>query len=156
MGETGDLVPQVAVLDGVDALAIIVVRPHPDDPDRMVLEAQAARGFSRRAAAYALRRTAAAWDPPVAEPPKATGRTRAGHIGIGDATDMLGALGAVIIRRDPDDPDEMSGDLVPFHPDLIASDLILILRSVADGVERDAAKRGTERPWVRTSGATDG
>jgi hypothetical protein len=52
---------RLAVLDGRDALAFVLIRPATDDPDRITVEANA-RGISKAAAAYALRKTADSFD----------------------------------------------------------------------------------------------
>lgn len=50
-----------ATLDGVDALAAIVIRPAADDSGRVTVDANA-HGISRAAVAYALREAADAFD----------------------------------------------------------------------------------------------
>ncbi|CAL9481087.1 zinc finger domain-containing protein [Streptomyces sp. enrichment culture] len=53
---------RLAVLDGRDALAAVIIRPAADDdPDRITVEAHA-RGMSKAAAAYVLRSTADHFD----------------------------------------------------------------------------------------------
>lgn len=51
----------LAFVDGRDALAYVILRPTPDDPDRITAEA-AARGMSKAAAACALRSVADEFD----------------------------------------------------------------------------------------------
>lgn len=52
---------RLAVLDGRDALAFVVIRPADEDPERIAVEASA-RGMSKAVAAYALRQTADEFD----------------------------------------------------------------------------------------------
>ncbi|CAL9530092.1 zinc finger domain-containing protein [Streptomyces sp. enrichment culture] len=52
---------RLAVVDGRDALAFVVIRPAEEDPERIAVEASA-RGMGKAAAAYALRRTADQFD----------------------------------------------------------------------------------------------
>ncbi|MGW3711368.1 hypothetical protein ACWDN6_14620 [Streptomyces albogriseolus] len=52
---------RLAILDGRDALAFVVIRPAGDDPERITVEASA-RGMSKAVAAYALRQTADQFD----------------------------------------------------------------------------------------------
>ncbi|MGC0205246.1 hypothetical protein [Streptomyces levis] len=52
---------RLTLVDGRDALATVVIRPHPDDPDAITVEANA-RGMSKAVAAYALRQTADEFD----------------------------------------------------------------------------------------------
>ncbi|MEU3198484.1 hypothetical protein [Streptomyces sp. NPDC006996] len=52
---------RLAILDGRDALAFVVIRPAGDDPERITVEASA-RGMSKAEAAYALRQTADQFD----------------------------------------------------------------------------------------------
>ncbi|MFJ7337858.1 hypothetical protein ACIQUU_31995 [Streptomyces sp. NPDC101116] len=53
--------PRLALVDGRDALAAVIIRPHPEDPDAITVEANA-RGMSKAVAAYALRQTADEFD----------------------------------------------------------------------------------------------
>ncbi|MCX5266066.1 hypothetical protein [Streptomyces sp. NBC_00199] len=53
--------PRLAVLDGRDALAFVIIRPADDDPDRVTVEA-GSRGMSKAAAAYVLRTVADEFD----------------------------------------------------------------------------------------------
>ncbi|MFF9284846.1 hypothetical protein [Streptomyces griseosporeus] len=53
--------PRLAVLDGRDALAFVLIRPAADDPDNVAVEA-GSRGMSRAAAAYTLRAVADRFD----------------------------------------------------------------------------------------------
>ncbi|MEH0470861.1 hypothetical protein QA943_18735 [Streptomyces sp. B21-097] len=53
--------PRLAVLDGRDALAFVIIRPADDDPDRVTVEA-GSRGISKAAAAYVLRTVADEFD----------------------------------------------------------------------------------------------
>ncbi|GGW68117.1 hypothetical protein [Streptomyces griseoloalbus] len=52
---------RLAVLDGRDVLAFVIIRPAGDDLDRIAVEASA-RGMSKAVAAYALRQTADQFD----------------------------------------------------------------------------------------------
>jgi hypothetical protein len=52
---------RVAILDGRDALAFVIIRPADDDPDRVTVEA-GSRGMSKAAAAYVLRTVADEFD----------------------------------------------------------------------------------------------
>jgi hypothetical protein len=51
----------IAVVDGTDALAFIIVRPNHDNPDTVLVEAQA-NGISKDAAAFYVRHVADEWD----------------------------------------------------------------------------------------------
>lgn len=53
--------PRLALLDGRDALAFVVIRPAADDPDNVTVEA-GSRGMSKAAAAYVLRAVADEFD----------------------------------------------------------------------------------------------
>jgi hypothetical protein len=52
---------RLALLDGRDALAFVVIRPAADDPDNVTVEA-GSRGMSKAAAAYVLRAVADEFD----------------------------------------------------------------------------------------------
>ena len=52
---------RLAILDGRDALAFVVIRPADEDPERIAVEASA-RGMSKAVAAHALRQTADEFD----------------------------------------------------------------------------------------------
>lgn len=61
----------VAVVDGRDALAYVIVRPTPTGG----LDVEAAsRGLSKAEAAYVLRRVASQWDPPPMNPDCVVGK----------------------------------------------------------------------------------
>jgi hypothetical protein len=53
--------PRLALLDGRDALAFVVIRPADDAPDNVTVEA-GSRGMSKAAAAYVLRTVADTFD----------------------------------------------------------------------------------------------
>lgn len=65
---------RLVAVDGRDALAGVIIRPSPDDPDRCVLDAWA-NGIGKREAAFYLRHVADLWDRALtaAAPPGAEG-----------------------------------------------------------------------------------